>query len=339
MTCWRLVAHFSFRVMSTLASRLCPGIPKHLLVTLLLAAGFMLFVSIDQMHWWRLKPDYSFGWLVPFLVGYVIYDRWPSLRVTLAAAQREGGKRTASPVIFTMAALVLSAGLGLFMLGAFYRAGAGTTQPGSAAMAVGLAAILPGIIYLNSPGGRDARLRVVALFCFPALVWMVSAPLVTAVENAVSLFLLRKVVAVVFAVFNLLGYTLVQEGSVLVLPLGKVGVADACSGIRSLTGCLFAGSFLAAISMDRLWQKLLLIGLSLMFAFMTNLLRSLFLTAWAYAYGSDAIEGTIHDASGFAVLGLTVVGLLCLMPLLRVETWRSWFVPESLGAVNRVAAK
>jgi exosortase len=153
---------------------------------------------------------------------------------------------------------------------------------------------------------------------------MLSAPLVTAVENAMSLFLLRKVVVVVFTIFGLLGYPLVQQGNVLVLPHGEVGVAEACSGIRSLTGCLFAGSFLGAVFLDRLWKKILL-GLSaLVLAFLTNLMRSLFLTGWAYAHGSDSIEGTLHDATGWAVLGLTSVGLFCLMPLFSSETWRRW---------------
>lgn len=329
--------------MSNLANRLCPGLPTRLLLTLALAAAFMVFVSIDQIHWWRLKPDYAFGWLVPFLVFYVVRDRWPRLRALLQESQAGSGAAGRTPLLTLVATAALFAGLGIFFLGAFYRAGAGTSQPGSAALAIGFAALFPAMLYFNTPAGAsvdvsekslwqrlsgNVRLRMVALFCFPALVWMISAPLVSAVENAVSLFLLRKVVAVVFAVFNTLGYTLVQEGSVLVLPLGKVGVADACSGIRSLTGCLFAGSFLAAVYCDRLWQKVLLIALSLLFAFLTNLLRSLFLTGWAYAYGSDAIEGTIHDMSGYAVLGLTVVGLLCLLPFFSPENWTRWLRME-----------
>jgi exosortase len=154
--------------------------------------------------------------------------------------------------------------------------------------------------------------------------------LVTAVENAISLMLLRKVVTVVFTVFSLLGYPLIQEGNVLVLPLGSVGVADACSGIRSLTACLFAGSFLAAVFLDKFWKKVLLVATAMGFAFLTNLLRSLFLTAWAYAYGSDAIEGSMHDATGYAVLGLTSVGLLFLLPLFNAANWYRW-----LGLVTK----
>jgi exosortase/archaeosortase family protein len=98
-----------------------------------------------------------------------------------------------------------------------------------------------------------------------------------------------------------------------------VGVADACSGIRSLTGCLFAGSFLAATFLNRLWKKVALVAASLVLAFLTNLGRSLFLTAWAYNYGPEAIEGTVHDVAGYAVLGLTLVGLLCLLPLFNLN--------------------
>eukprot|EP01031_Cornospumella_fuschlensis_P000633 gene633-804_t len=55
------------------------------------------------------------------------------------------------------------------------------------------------------------------------------------------------------------------------------------------------------------------------FAFLTNLARSLFLTGWAYRNGPTSIEGTVHDVAGYAVLGLTVVGLLCLLPLLNLR--------------------
>ena len=66
----------------------------------------------------------------------------------------------------------------------------------------------------------------------------------------------------------------------------------------------------------------LLIAAAVGFAFFANLLRSLFLTAWAYAYGSGAIEGPIHDWTGLAVLGVTVVGLFALLPLFKPTTWR-----------------
>ena len=119
--------------------------------------------------------------------------------------------------------------------------------------------------------------------------------------------------------FDVLGLPLEQQGNVLALPAGNVGVEDACSGIRSLTGCLFAGSFLAAVFLEKLWKKIALVSAALVLALLTNLGRSLFLTGWAYHYGPRAIEGTVHDVAGYAVLGLTVVGLLCLLPIFNLR--------------------
>lgn len=325
--------------MSKLASRYFPEIPERFVAALVVVAAFVVFLTIDQMHWWQSKADYAFGWLVPVFVIYLIFDRWGKLQQIFKAVGTsplpKGLHRLSSVAVATL----LCGGLACFLLGAMYRAGAGVTQPGSLALALGFAATLPALIYFNTPEGcvgdeqtatgwrafaADARWRAAALFLFPALIWIVSAPLVTAVENTISLMLLRKVVTVVFTVFSLLGYPLIQEGNVLVLPRGSVGVADACSGIRSLTGCLFAGSFLAAVFLEKFWKKILLVALAMGFAFATNLLRSLFLTAWAYHYGSEAIEGRLHDVTGFAVLGLTTVGLLCLLPLFNGANWRRW---------------
>jgi exosortase/archaeosortase family protein len=316
-------------------------LPPRFIAALLVAAAYVVFLTVDQVHWWRLKPDYAFGWLVPIFVVYIVMERWGRLREALAATAPSPLRGWLRQAVRVAATALLAGGLLFFLLGAVYRAGAGSTQPGSLALAVGFTGILLGLVYFNVPEGavsgnapgsrRDSRLQAVTLFLFPALVWILSAPLVTAVENAVSLFLLRRVVTVVFTLFSLLGFPLVQEGNVLVLPHGRVGVAEACSGIRSLTACLFAGSFLAAVFLDKFWKKVVLVASALVLAFFTNLLRSLFLTAWAYAYGSDAIEGTLHDATGFAVLGLTSLSLFCLLPLFRGGTWRRWAGMDSVS--------
>lgn len=303
-----------------------------------LAAGFLVFVAWDQSHWWRIKEDYSFGWLVPFFVAFVVYDRWPKITAALAACAAPGSPRVTGLrrwVVRLAIGGLLAVGVLMFLLGAFYRAGAGTSQPGTLALTLGAIGILLPLLFLNAPEPAsdgaapepaapvglfaDARVRLTALFLFPTLVWLVSAPMVSAVESQLNLALLRRVVAVVAFVFDMLGIAIEQHGNVLSLPNGSVGVEDACSGIRSLTGCLFAGSFLAAVFLDSLPRKIALVISALLLAFLTNLARSLFLTAWAYQFGPHAIEGTVHDAAGYAVLGLTVVSLLCLLPLFNLR--------------------
>lgn len=308
-----------------------------LVLALLLAGGFMAFTSWDHSHWWANREDYGFGWLVPIFVGYVIHDRWLQITGAAQLCAAEDSPRVIGWRKWLLNTLLIMGMLGgalMFLLGAFYRAGAGPSHPGSLALSLGTGAIVITLIWVNAPDPKsarpaaiteDARFQLTSLFVFPALVWLVSAPMVSLVENQLSLFLLNRVMTVVFFVFDVLGLPLQQEGNVLVLPPladgkpNRVGVEQACSGIRSLTGCLFAGSFLAAVFLDKLWKKVALVGAAMVFAFLTNLLRSLFLTSWAYRYGHRAIEGTVHDVAGFSVLGLTVVGLLVLLPLFQIE--------------------
>jgi len=311
------------------------GIPQSLVAALAIAVAFMGFVVWDQHRWWILKEDYLFGWLVPIFVPYVLWERRATIAGIIDGGRPAAIARKWERLLNIGAGAILSIGLMVFFLGAFYRAGAGSTQPGSLALAIGLVGIVLGLAYFGAPAGLtvggahaaplgSVRARIAALFLFPACIWLISAPLVSAFENTLSLFLLKKVVTIVSFVFGMLGYPLVQEGNVLVLPTGSVGVADACSGIRSLTACLFAGSFLAAVFLDKLWKKILLIVAALLLAFGTNLLRSLFLTSWAYMNGSKAIEGKVHDLTGFAVLGLTCIGLLLLLPLFDGRNWHRW---------------
>lgn len=307
-----------------------PTLPKSFLYALLLSAGFLGFVAWDQSHWWSTKEDYGFGWLVPAFVAYVVHDRWPRIKAALAECAAPGSARAAGGakwVLMFLTCAALAGGALLFLVGALYRAGAGPSYPGTLALSLGTGALVLPLLFLNLPDTpapvksgllEDARVKVVAMFLFPALVWLVSAPMVSVIENNLSLFMLNRVAATVFFTFDVLGLAIEQQGNVLKLPLGDVGVADACSGIRSFTACLFAGSFLAAVFLDTGWKKVGLVVSAIFFAFFTNLLRSLFLTSWAYNYGPEAIEGKVHDIAGYAVLGLTVVGLLCLLPIFNL---------------------
>ncbi|MBC8009117.1 MAG: exosortase/archaeosortase family protein [Burkholderiales bacterium] len=309
----------------------------------LVAISFWGFVAWDQSHWWSAKEDYGFGWLVPAFVAYVIHDRWSRITAAAAACAAPDSPRAqgaAGILLNTLAYGAMLGGAGLFLLGSFYRAGAGPSFPGTLAITLGTASLLLPLFFINTPeseavatqAGRssaglfeDGRIRLLSFFVFPCLVWLVSAPMVSVIENNLSLFLLRKVTAVVFFVFDLLGMPIEQQGNVLVLPQvvegkeNRVGVAEACSGIRSLTACLFAGSFLASVFLDKVWKKIALVAAAMLFAVFTNLLRGIFLTSWAYNYGHEAIEGFVHDAAGYAVLGLTVVGLLCLLPIFSLR--------------------
>ena len=318
-------------------------LPEQILAACLLL-GFAVYTAWDQLYWWGNREDYSFGYLVPLFAAYVLYDRWPTIRSYLfkghapeSPAPPPAERGGLVIVLEWVAVAGFAACLVLFAVGALLRAATGPQNPASLAIAASLGGLTLSAVFIftkqtidGRPMPLNQRLAVTALFLFPALIWLLSAPLVSVLETKIRVFLLTKVTVVVFNLFDFLGYELEREGNVLILPEGQVGVEEACSGIRSLTACLFAGSFLAAVFLDRFWKKALLVAAAMGFAVFTNLLRSIFLTLWAYHNGSQSIDehwvlplvgdiGTVHDVTGMAILVVTCIGLICLLPIFNFK--------------------
>ena len=309
-----------------------------------LILGFVFYTIWDQLFWWGTREDYSFGYIVPLFAAYVVYDRWPIMRGYLFPGKEHGqvvysayDRGPLALVLEWIAVCVFTASLLLFATGALLRTATGPQNPASLAIAASLGGLTLSAVFIFAKQRADGqlmplkqRLALTALFVFPALIWMISAPLVSILETNIRVFLLNKVTVVVFNIFDFLGYELEREGNVLILPEGQVGVEEACSGIRSLTACLFAGSFLAAVYLKRFWKKMCLVAAAMIFAVLTNLMRSMFLTLWAYNYGSGAIDehwvlpllgdiGSVHDVTGMAILGFTCLGLICLLPIFNFD--------------------
>lgn len=314
------------------------SVPRPLAVPLLIIAGLMGFLVYDQLYWWETKEDYSFGFIVPLFVAYIVYDRWEKIRAAASKPQPGPASPGQAALLRGLALVAMAGAAPLFLFGALIRAGQGASTPGSLSLALAAGAMTLALVYLSLPepkagevvetgeagAGRglldNPRVRATLLFLFPAFIWIVSAPMLGVVEQQLTIFLLNIVSEVVYGVFNFLGIPIIREGNVLVLSDGnRVGVEDACSGIRSFTGCIFAGTFLGAAFFERFWKKVVFVVLGALLAVVTNTMRGLFLTAWAYAYGPGAIEGTVHDVAGYAVLGITTGLLLALLPIFNLK--------------------
>lgn len=336
---------------------------RHLNRSQILAAflllAFAAFMIWDQIFWWLNNEDYSFGFLVPFFVAYVLVNRWPLIRSYLfcGVEPEKGQAPSYTPGIVTssvewLAALVFLGSLALFGVGMLIRMATGPEHFASLAVSLSFTGMVLSTVFIfgketvdGQPMSLRARLSLVLLFVFPALIWILSAPMLPVLDNKLRVFLMNKVTVVVFGTFDFLGYELERQGNILILPEGSVGVEEACSGIRSLTGCLFVGSFLGAVFMRPFWKKALMIFLSMCFAVLMNLIRSIFLTLWSYHYGPTAIDqewslpiigdiGTVHDVTGLLIMVLTAVGLMFFLPILnyRPPDFEEDFHPGSVTA-------
>ena len=316
-------------------------LPRSQILAAIMLVGFAIYMIWDQIYWWGVRDDYSFGYLVPLFAAYVIYDRGSVIMSYLLLGHKPGDtplptkpSEAGATKLFEWIALAGFIGAaGLYAIGGLLRGVSGPQNPASLAIAAGFAGVMLCTVFIftkesanGEPMPLKRRLALTALFLFPALIWLISAPLVSFMETKIKVFLLTKVTVVVFWIVDLLGYDIRREGNVLVLPEGQVGVEEACSGILSLMACLFTGSFLAAVFLNRFWKKVLLVIAAMCLAVLTNLCRSIFLTLWAYYNGSQSIDeplvlplvgsvGTVHDVAGYCILGFTCVGLLLLLPV------------------------
>jgi exosortase/archaeosortase family protein len=330
-------------------------IPKINLAAVVMLLGYLGILIWDQLGWWTTDEEYHFGFLIPLFAGFVFMERWPLIRSILedgGVSQAEALSHTQMPgwldrskplkLLFGFGfSVLLLVSMLVFLLGGVVRlAEGGLSVPSSVLFASGFAGVFLAVpfVFFDRDFGAEPiplsrRLTLIKLLIFPALVWLLASPLPGFIKSELKLFLLNKVIHVVYFSFEMFGLPLIKEGNTFILPEGRVGVADACSGIRSLTGCVVTGAFLAAVSMRKWYSKLALLAASILLAVVSNLFRSLFLTAWAYAYGGDSINGFVHDATGYAVLGLTALGLGAIVWVMSLANrdWSSAFVQDDKG--------
>jgi exosortase len=314
--------------------------PKSFISVVVLILSLAAFMVWDQSYWWESRDDYSFGYLVPLFALYVIYDRKEAILGFLTQVDSTPSSEDKPNGLWICNLIALASfitGALLYLVGGLLRAATMPQNPATLAISMGFALLLLSSVFIFSSETIHGeklilknRLKLTLLFLFPALIWLISAPLVSVLETKIRVFLLTQVTIIVFTLMEFLGFEIERQGNVLVLPKGVVGVEEACSGIRSLTACLFAGSFLASVYLNKFWKKFVLVFMAMVFAVLTNLFRSGFLTLWAYFYGSEAINdhwvlpligdiGSVHDVMGMAVLVLTTIGLLCLLPILNFD--------------------
>lgn len=335
---------FNSAVSETSANYSFKNLPRSQIAAAFILLGFAALMVWDQVFWWANNEDYSFGFLVPFFVGYVLYFRWPVIRSYFfrGAEPEQEPAPDDSPQVMTrtlewLAVIGFLACLILFAIGMLIRMATGPQNPASLAVAMSFAGMLLSSVFIFSKETVDgrrmslkARVSLTLLFVFPALIWLLSAPMVAVLDNKIRVFLMNKVTIVVFGVFDFLGYEIERQGNVLILPEGSVGVEEACSGIRSLTGCLFAGSFFGAVFLKQFWKKALMVFLAMCLAVLMNLIRSMFLTIWSYHHGPNAIDaewslpiigdiGTVHDVTGLLIMVVTSIGLILFLPIFNYK--------------------
>jgi len=232
---------------------------------------------------WSTDENYSHGFLVPLISLYFANE-----------AARKG------PV-----AIRSGLGLGLTLLGLCIGIKLATIPipfpvASDYGFVLGLAGLCAALV------GVDALKRY--WFAFFFLVFMVPLPvaLYTMIANPLQLLVSQ----VATSMLNLIGIPSLCEGNMITLAGGsQLFVAEACSGMRQLTGFLALTTAWAYLTNRPVWTRAMLVGSSIPIAMTANVVRVTVTGVITYSLDPKYASGAFHTIEGLAMMGL---GLLML---------------------------
>ena len=234
--------------------------------------------------------------------------------------------------------VLLGAGWAAWELVPAYRAAPARPRPRVGALLVLLAAVLaPLAWYLQARVGprpillwwhaaclaaaaaglllaRDGwpRLRVLA---FPLVFVFFALPIPGRVISPLQSGLQELTTSTSHAVLTSLGVAVERSGYVLRLPGGDLGVAEACSGVRSVTAITAIAAFVAYLRGFGPGRGVALVALAIPVVAAVNIARVV-LSGFVQEYaGSEYVRGDWHEALGVAMV---FVGLGLVLGLARL---------------------
>lgn len=251
-----------------------------------LAAAVWIYAPVVAKlarDWWT-NPDYSHGLVVAPLALALVWTR----RRELAERPAAGSPAGLTIVVGSLLVLALGTlGAELFL-----------------ARASLLTFIAGAVVFLFG----WAQLRLLA---FPLLLLALTIPIPAIVITRLTLSLQFCASAMAEAILGAVRIPVLREGNVLVLPNATLQVAEACSGIRSMTALVTLAVLVARFSTSRWVERVLLIAAAVPIAVVVNGLRVAAAAIGARWFGAAAVEGAVHEALGW-VMFLVAFALMAL---------------------------
>jgi exosortase len=278
---------------------------------LLVAAVLAMYapVLVKLVRQWYIDPDYSHGFLVPFLSAYLIWQRRDKLAEVMRRPSNAG-------------LIVVLGSLGLLFLGSL-GAELFLTRISIIGTICGL------IIYFSG----WALLRAMA---FPLAFLLFAIPIPVLIYNEIVFPLQFIASRFATSTLELLGlFPIMREGNVLIMPGMRLEVIEACSGIRSLMSLLaFAAAYgyLVEKSVPVRWFLFLAM---IPLAIISNGTRVMITALMTNYIGPRAAEGFMHAASGWVIFLVATVLVLALHGLTVVVRKKLGWMPKETEAARK----
>ena len=260
--------------------------PFVIIAALLIAIYFRIAIKLF-VDWYNI-PDYSHGFLVPLFAAFLVWDK----RKTLAITRIQQSWSGISLILLAIALLILGVyGVDLF-----------TSR-------FSFVVMLGGLVWTFFGRAMLRELR------FPLLVLLLAIPFPAIIFNQITFPLQLMASRLASQILPLLGVPVLQEGNVIQLPVMKLEVAEACSGIRSLmslfTLAVFYGYFLEKTTA----RRVILAAASIPIAVAANVARIVGTGLCVQYWDPEKALGFFHEFSGWVMF---VVSLSCLYLIHRI---------------------
>jgi exosortase len=280
--------------------------------TAALLALLWLLVFNQQRLEWTVNVVYSYGWAVPLLALYLLWERWRTRPVPQPPPR--------ALALLGLAALLLAAYLPVRVI---QEANPDWVKINwmMAALGAGLS-----LLAIAATGGTRYALH----FAFPLAFGFFSAlPWPVWMETSLIQGLMRGNAAICAEILTWCGTPAIADGNLIQVADHWVNVEEACSGIRSLQTAFMMSLFLGELHRLSAVRRLGLMTASFAIAFFINLLRTLLLT---YLTASGRAADRWHDPVGVVSM------IACLVALWGVSEWFRSRRPAPPAAPVAVAA-
>jgi exosortase len=248
----------------------------------LLLAFLYYRIAVKLVYDWYTLPDFSHGFLIPFFVLFLFWDKRHSIRTT--------------PIVPTWAGIWLVA-LGLFeLLVGVLGADLFIQRTSFILLAAGIVWTLLGKAMLG-------RVK------FMLFVLLLAVPLPAILFNQITFPLQLLASRYAADILPLANVPVLQEGNIIQLPAMPLEVAVACSGIRSLMS-LFTVAVIYGYFLERTtWRRVVLALSSIPIAVTANVARIVGTGLCVQYWDPDKALGFFHEFSGWLMF---LVSLCCL---------------------------